>query len=322
LKREPRRSLWAAASALAVLLAWGAYQSWAAPNQPGYLQELVLVDPYNLDSGTIGFAGLVARGAENIWIYLSRIVPQTVLGVEDGPAVLMLALGLAFAGLALAGWVERARRSLGAFEIFALLYVGLIAIWPEAWTDRRLLLPLLPVLLLLSVEYVDRRGGRARWGQACIGLLVAVPSLTWVIQKAPERIECVAAYRAGSPCEAPAFASLYAAARWVRDNTPQDAIVANRKPRLFYWYSGRRGTVYPYSARPDVVIRGLDRMAASFVVVDLVSSTTPRYLIPAIQATEPRFETVYQGGSPPTTVLRIRSLETERQVRVTVWVGA
>ncbi|MCG8466743.1 MAG: glycosyltransferase family 39 protein, partial [Gemmatimonadetes bacterium] len=46
LKREPRRSLWAAASALAVLLAWGAYQSWAAPNQPGYLQELVLVDPY------------------------------------------------------------------------------------------------------------------------------------------------------------------------------------------------------------------------------------------------------------------------------------
>ena len=116
---------------------------------------------------------------------------------------------------------------------------------------------------------------------------------------------------ADNPCDPPAYASLYEAARWARDNTPPSAVIANRKPRLFFWYSQRRGDVYPYSTDTDIVLEELDRMGANYVVIDQVSGTTGRYLIPAIQANRSRFEPVYQEGTPPTLILRILpSLET------------
>ena len=46
-------------------------------------------------------------------------------------------------------------------------------------------------------------------------------------------------------------------------------------------------------------------MRADYVVVDQVSTTTGRYLIPTIQAYEPRFELVYSGGTPTSYIFRL-----------------
>jgi len=118
------------------------------------------------------------------------------------------------------------------------------------------------------------------------------------------RLACVAAYRTGAPCDPPAMASFYEAARWAAENTEPGAVIANRKPSLFFWFSRRQGDLYRYSTEPQLVLQGLEEMGADYVVVDQVSGTTFRYLVPAIQEYRDRFQLVYESGDPPTLIFR------------------
>ena len=300
------RAVWGGAAAAGTLGAWALYQRWAAADQPGYLAELLLVDPYAPSAGTVSVAGLLARTAENCWAYVSRVLPETLLGPADGGDGFRTVLGLAIVAAALAGWAIRSRRRVRTPELFALLYTGLIAAWPSVWTDRRFLLPLLPVILMLSFSALRRLPpNRGRWAGWVAPAVIALFGLAWTAETVPGRLACAASYRAGRPCDPPANASLYDAARWARDNTPPDAIIANRKPRLFYWYARRKGDLYPFSPDPATVMAGLDEMGADFVLVDQVSATTQRYLVPAIRAHEGRFEAVYAGGDPVSAVFRV-----------------
>lgn len=301
-----RRAVWGGATAAGTMGGWALYQRWAAADQPGYLAELLLVDPYTPSAGTVGLAGLVARTAENCWAYVSRVLPETVLGPAGGGDGFRTVLGLAIAAAALAGWAIRSRPRVGTPELFALLYAGLIAAWPSVWTDRRFLLPLMPVILLLSLTALWKLpANRGRWARWAAPAVIGLFGLVWTAETVPDRLACAASYRAGRPCDPPANASLYDAARWAHENTPPDAIVANRKPRLFFWYARRRGDLYPFSADPGAVMAGLDAMGADFVLVDQVSATTQRYLLPAIRAHESRFEAVYAGGDPVSAVFRL-----------------
>ncbi len=129
-----------------------------------------------------------------------------------------------------------------------------------------------------------------------------------IVRIVPERMECLASFREGTPCDPPALASLYAAARWTGEHTAADAIIANRKPSLFFWFSRRQGDLYRYSSEPALVLRGLEEMGADYVVIDQVSATTLRYLVPTVQLHPERFTVVYQAGEPPTLVLRFHRL--------------
>ncbi len=321
-----RRALVAAGAGAAALGGWALFQRLAAPDRPGYIQELLMADPYDPAAGSVGLSGLLVRAARNVWTYLSDVLPGSLGGGPGPPGTGAVLLGLLVAVLALAGWAARARRQPGSAELFAVAYGALIALWPVVWTDRRFLLPLLPLVLIyacagaawLAARLVaagrTERGPAAekgaRWratsvlATAAVALPLAALAVRAAVEVAPERIRCLAAYRAGEPCDPPAYASLYAAARWAASGTPPDAVVVNRKPSLFYWYGRRRGDVYPFSTDPDVVLNGLEAMGADYVVVDQVSATTFRYLVPAVQAQPNRFEVAYRDGDPVTLVLR------------------
>lgn len=317
LERWPRRLAGAVLVAALTAGGWAFYQQLAAPGEAGYLGQLLLVDPYAPEAGRTGAAGLLVRGMENLWQYVSTVLPGS-LGLDAsgrgaGPASLVT--GVLVTALALAGWVGRARNRLGPSELFVFLYVGLIAVWPSVWTDRRFLLPVLPLLLLYAALGAGRLGGRladATDGRArgiAVGILVGVLALLGVVdtaRKVPERFACQMAYATGDPCISPAYRSFYAAARWAGENTPADAVVSNRKPRLFFLHARRRGFVYPYTSEPELLLRELERRGADHVVLDAVSGTTARYLVPAVQEHASRFEVLYREGEPATWVLRFR----------------
>jgi len=318
------------ALAVAVLAAggWSLYQHLAAPDQAGYLRQLVLANPYDPSAGTVGVAGLVTRGARNLWSYVSGILPGSLTGggapagAPGAGAGLLRLTGLLLAALGVTGWVHRALRRLDVAELFTLLYGAEIALWPSVWTDRRFLLPVLPLVLLYVLVGARaaamgalRRGGRpsaagsraARLGGAVAAVAMLLPGAVYLFSTAPGRVRCIADYRAGTPCEAPAMSSFYAAARWARDNLPPDAVVANRKPRLFYWFSTRRGDVYRFTSDTDLLLNGLDAMGTGYVVLDAISATTYQYLVPAVRSHAERFTVVYRNGDPPTWILAYRS---------------
>ncbi len=321
-ERRPRRFALATAVAFASAGGWWLYQRWAsaAPgadvSQPTYLKEMLLRNPYDPAAGSAGPVDLAVRAIENLWSYISDILPRSLAGgwssVPGGEGVLT-ALGLAIAGLAFVGWVRRSMSRLGPAELFTVLYAIMLALWPPVWTDQRFLLPLLPLLLAYAASGASELGRRltagregARTPALAMGALVAavgIGAAITAVGRTPEGIRCLADYRAGAPCDPPEFASFYAAAEWAATNTPPDAIAVSRKPRIFFLISGRRGDLYPYSTDARVVLDGMKRIGADYVVVDAISGTTSRYLVPALRENLPMFEIVYEGGEPPTFVL-------------------
>ncbi len=311
LARRSRHAVTAGLVTVATMAGWGLFQRAVAPDRASYLGQLVSRDPYDPAAGTINLAGLIERAALNAWTYVSEVLPASLTGSSGGS--LLPWLGALMGSLALIGWASRLQRRVGPAEVFTVFYAGLIALWPSVWTDRRFLLPLLPLLIVYGLAAARTLlghlpGGReaswARWGMAVLAVLLALPAARFVSTTVPERMACVAAYRTGTPCDPPAMASLYAAARWAAANTEPDAIIANRKPSLFFWFSGRQGDLYRYSTEPQLVLQGLEEMGAEYVVVDQVSGTTFRYLVPAIQEYRDRFQLVYEGGDPQTLIFR------------------
>ncbi len=323
LERKPRRFVLATAVASASAGGWWLYQRWASAAQgadisrPTYLKEMLLRNPYDPAAGSAGPGDLAVRGIENLWSYVSEILPRALAGgwgAAPGGEAVLAALGLTLAGLAFGGWVRRSMSRLGPAELFTVLYVFMLALWPPVWTDQRFLLPLLPLLLAYAASGASELGLRlirgregARTPALATGALAAAVGIGAAITAAartPDSVRCLAEFRAGAPCDPPEFASFYGAAEWAAVNTSPDAIAVSRKPRIFFWISGRRGDLYPYSTDTRVVLEAMKRIGADYVVVDAISGTTSRYLIPTLRENLPMFEIVYEDGEPPTFVLR------------------
>jgi hypothetical protein len=278
---------------------------------------MLLRNPYDPAAGSASPVELLLRAAGNTWTYLTVVLPQSLFGAPVGGSIiepLLIGIGLLLAALAFVGWAQRSVVRLSPAELFAPLYAAMLALWPAVWADQRFLLPLLPLLLAYAMRGADVLGRRmsgvagSNSGSAMPALVVAAAlglgAGYSVVMKTPERVRCMARYRAGDPCDRADFASFYAAARWASENTPPDAVIVSRKPRIFFWLSRRRGDLYRYSADPDEVLEGLESLGADYVVVDAISTTTDLYLIPAIRANLRRFRAVYDAGTPPTLVLR------------------
>ncbi len=301
---------------------WWLYQRWAsaAPgadvSQPTYLKEMLLRNPYDPAAGSAGPGDLAVRGIENLWSYVSEIVPRALAGgwgSAPGGEGVLTALGLAIAALAFGGWVRRSLSRLGPAELFTVLYALMLALWPPVWTDQRFLLPLLPLLLAYAASGASELGHRLTGGRegartpalatGALAAAIGIGAVVTAVARTPDSVRCLAEYRSGAPCDPPEFASFYAAAEWAALNTSPDAIAVSRKPRIFFWIAGRRGDLYPYSTDARVVLDGMKRIGADYIVVDAISGTTSRYLIPALRENLPMFKIVYEGGEPPTFVL-------------------
>ena len=298
---------WGAGAFVLLATAWWSWGQ-SAPHQTTYGAPFLLVNPYQPELGTIGPASFLQRVATNARIYTTSILPESLAGVSNSGGAAMLA-GLGVAGLALVGWARRVRQG-RALEIFSAAYVVLLLAWPEVWSDKRFLLPLIPAILLHSAEGLrgifPRAGGRERqWVLPSFGALIAVVALPGLARAIPANLDCLRSYRAGDryACYPDAWREFFQAAAWARDSTPANATIVSRNPRLFYWVTHRRGDIYPFSQDPAQVIGFLDRIGVDYVVVDRLSATTDRYLVPAIRAYVKRFGLAYQVGASPTVVL-------------------
>ena len=112
-----------------------------------YISEFWLVDPYQPHLGTVGLGGPAGKGGQNLVAYVTQIIPAGILG--DG-LPLVAPFGLALALFSLVGWIRCLREGVGVAELFLPLYLGLVLLWPQAWSGDRFSLPLLPLMFFYA----------------------------------------------------------------------------------------------------------------------------------------------------------------------------
>lgn len=304
--RRRWRDLAIAGAASVVVL--GGWWTWgkvvARDSAQVYSSNFLMVDPYNPAQGWVGPGELLARTVNNIRLYAVDVLPQSLAGVTPGGGLSLMALlaGLLILALALIAWVRGVREK-RVLELFTAFYAGLIFLWPAVWTDRRFLLPLLPVLLLLAASGVNwcfdfaktRAPSWALPAAAALLVLLAMPGHVRTVEYSQR---CMRLYRAGDTlaCYPRPWRAFVEAADWTRENTAQDVIVVNRKPRLFYYFARRRGDVYPFTSEDDEMLAFLDEIEADYVVIAGLSGTTFRYLVPVINSVPNRFRVAHTVG--------------------------
>ncbi|HSG80647.1 MAG TPA: hypothetical protein VLC48_00235, partial [Gemmatimonadota bacterium] len=303
------RSLAAVASAGAVVIGgWWVWRLLAASEAaPLYSRNFLLSDPFDPGLGYVGPGALLARAVNNVRVYSVEGLPESLAGVTPGGGVNLLALlaGLLLLALALVATV-RGIRALGTLELFAVLYSALIIIYPQVWTDRRLLLPLLPVFLILSASgvawcYDFMRTRRPAWLLPVIGALLVVLTVPDHVRRIGFNSRCMRVYRQGDDlsCYPPPWRAFVESGEWVRENTPERAVVVSQDPRLYYLFSARRGYRFPYTADDGEMLAFFDAIGADYVTVTAVNPATTRYLVPVVRSRPDRFAYEFSVGEGP-----------------------
>jgi hypothetical protein len=274
----------AAVIALPVLLWWLRTRAYGPS---GYVNEFWFIDPYLPALGTIGVADMFARMGANLVKYATIHMPVLLAGSRGA---LFATAGTAIAGLAFAGWLLRVRRP-RASDLFVLFYLGLILIWPAVWSGERFLLPLLPLLLALAAETIMAATRRLAPGHdlravTLAGVLTAFMAVPGLVAGARTGLVCTGRYLDGDPFPClgnPYHEDFFRFSTAMGDALAPDAVVLNRKPRLFYVLSGGlKSAIYPLSEDPTEFFRAADEAGATHVLFDRLDGVAELYLRPVL----------------------------------------
>ena len=260
---------------------------------------LFRVNPYRADDGEIGWFGLVLRVLENAQVYMLGELPRALFPpwIGEGiPIVVSLTIS-ALLVYYIATQIHRGQLT----GLYLLLYLGACFLWPTVWADVRLLTPVLPLVFLgiisaagdLLSRFLSPRA--TELGLGVIALAIAVPN-----------IQAVAILANQEHRYPPEWSTYFEAARWIEQNTPEDAIVACRKAYLMSVISKRQTTSYTFTEDFDTVLADLQQGRATHIVLDqLQFSSTSRYLIPTIERHRDQFSYVHHIPDPDTFILRV-----------------
>ena len=179
--------------------------------------------------------------------------------------------------------------------------------------DVRYLVPLIPLILVYAADGAGVLAGRVKrpaWLSplpACTMVLLAALAAGAHLTRIPGNLDMIARYSAGDRYAGyhPAWRNFFEAAGWVEANTPPEAVVTVRKPRLFHALTDRRVKLYPYTSDTDSVLSIVRK--TDFVFLDALFPTTQRYLVPALRVQAGNYYLAHQTEAPVTMVLGVRN---------------
>lgn len=223
------------------------------------------------------------RALGNLGVYALRDLPGLFWPNTPRPlAVTVFGAIVGLALLAMGAVVLARRRGLAVYDLFALLTLAIMLVWP--WTGDRFLLPLVPILWIAMLTGLDAasrfltgHSSAARW--TTTGLIAVLVAGTAV--QVPGQWRETRAYLDGEELAGyePFYQDYFEAARWIGDNAP-DAVILARKPTLaWYWSGGRPSVVYPFHGDPQRTWTFLREKGVTHIVMDPV---TRELLTPAL----------------------------------------
>jgi len=185
---------------------------------------------------------------------------------------------------------------------------GILFLWPEAWFGIRFMLPLVPVLIMLTLYgltevpmlIAEKLKRKEPWILAII-----IPFVVFFYMKGDLEKRVVELENRAKGVYINKFKNYFDIATWSNNNLPKDAVVSTRKGQLFYLYANRWVSGFESTLNQEELIEGLKKNEVTHVVLDQLGySSTSRYLYPAIKKYPGKFKVIYQLKDPDTYIMK------------------
>ncbi len=268
--RKPSRF---AVAAAAVFAALAGLQGLLVPGTGSYLDQFATVTDWRRV-----LAGSISACLRGFSFYFD--------GLGTNRALL---LGLAVGILAIVGYVVRARRQLGVYEAFFALYLAGIIAWPAArssFTCHRLLSAVFPLALLYAavgvLAFRPLVRGLLIGGASSLLILGILLSYAKFYSRAPSGF--IGGVESGDSVALFSF---------IRQETPENAILVFRKPRPLSLYTGRAASAYHRPKDREELWGYLRSIDADYIIVGQFFDEDRSYLEPFVRRYENRLAKVY-----------------------------
>jgi hypothetical protein len=269
-----------------------------------YASQLMQVNPYKPELGNLTTATFLERIQHNLSRYLSTDIPAGVLcldtSFEKAPLSFWL-LGIGIIALVLWG-IYRLRD----YRLLLLGYIGgtltILMIWPDIWGGIRFIVPLVPIAIFLALFGIKELAALAIGEGTTKYLPYSFLLLGFLYAKPINALE----EQAGQPMPQN-YVNYFELAKWAKKNTPKDAIFSARKPDMFVYYSDRLCIPDKPSLDDKEVLEFFRKNRVDYVVIEQLGfSSTAKYLVPAVQKNQDKFEVVLQLPNPDTYLLKFK----------------
>ncbi len=270
----------------------------------GRYAKMIFVDnPWRPESGGINtvseFWDKIITNTNDIIVYGFPKVIFPSIDVSE-PTFILTLFGIAIICLTLVGiWsVKKYRYFLGSFLIFN---VGILLLW-HTGNGVRYVWPLVGFIIFASFyglyiiisKLLNQKNQQLTIKYFALGFLLLgffhIPSIKKIKSQAQMELH-------------PAYENYFKIAKTLKKEG-KDYLVVCRKPALFSYYSHSRTSGYRYTLDDKELIQQLIDINADYVVLERLGySSTPRYLIPAIQRNHNLFKSVIHLKEPDTYLL-------------------
>jgi len=264
---------------VATLAAWLLRNNVVAGRSTEYLRQIGAANPEDAAAGALTPGGFADRIWSAFYDYFFQSGDLLFLRAEavglvpalEVPALFVLAVAV---GAIVAAYIPLLISGRGPAELWVLLYVGALVVYPyRSW---RYALPLLPFLLHYLWIGLGRLVSPMAWkaaSRAAVlgGFAAANLAAIGVFLAEGDRREFGGHRIAGVSAEdfyLGGYGELFRAARWARENVPEDAVVFTDKAEYVALWSGRKTIPYPGFREPERILEDALARRADVLLTD------------------------------------------------------
>lgn len=296
-----------------LILPWYIRNKMQGGKGSAYVKQLFSKNPYRPEEGMMEFADWPVRIFNNFERYLTKEIPNGVfsfieVNYKESPTSLEWIIGIIMLSIMVFGLI-RIKSHLFLILGYLIGTFGILLLWPDVWTGIRFLFPLIPILVFLlafgTLKVFEEAFRIIKINPPKIMAMIIPLSMLLLSGNYAEAINKLE--EKSKKGFSPNYSNYFDIALWAKKNTEKDAVVACRKPQLFYLYSSRRIAGFKNTTDSKELINNLKEKQVDYVVLDQLGySSTYRYLYPAIQKYPYKFKMLKHIKNPDTYLMKFR----------------
>ncbi len=271
-----------------------------------YLDAMMMSNPWRPEEGTITFTEMIERFFDTLQMLLFNAIPSTIVPFAtantDQPTytIGLYLLGIVLLALMGIGFWKMGSLRWALYSYFAAtLFVIASFSTPSGSRYLTTIMPIMTVGVFVGLWQCLQwlLAKRFQYADYCTYALLLLLFFAKAGLQEEHEIS-----KQKYPLQ---YTQFFNAAKEIKKHTPEGTIICSRKPAMMYMYSNRPGVNYKYTLDDKELIANLVEKNVDYVVIDALGySSTPRYLVPAIQKNMDLFSVVLHYQQTHTYLMR------------------